>query len=60
MRVLIYCEDLAFEMYRNATIEKVTYIRHLMRRAEKEDEARTLWQSLLSVRPPTSLRLPLQ
>ncbi|KAF8480116.1 hypothetical protein DFH94DRAFT_460798 [Russula ochroleuca] len=40
-------KDLALEIYRNATIEKIAYIRHLMQRAEKEDEAHTLWQSLL-------------
>ncbi|KAH9990983.1 hypothetical protein BJV74DRAFT_920534 [Russula compacta] len=43
-------KDLALEIYRNATIEKIAYLRHLMQRAEKEDEARTLWESLLSVR----------
>jgi hypothetical protein len=46
-------QDLALEVYRNATIEKIAYIRHLMQRAEKEDEAHTRWQSLLLVRLPT-------
>ncbi|KAH9174697.1 hypothetical protein EDB89DRAFT_2067271 [Lactarius sanguifluus] len=32
----------------NATIEKVAYIRRLMQHAKREDEMRTLWQSLLS------------
>ncbi|KAN0127225.1 hypothetical protein V8E53_014945 [Lactarius tabidus] len=41
-------KDLALEIYRNATIEKVAYIRRLMQHAEREDEMRTLWQSLLS------------
>ena len=43
--------DLALEVYRNATIEKVAYIRRLMQHAEREENMRTLWQSLLSVRP---------
>ncbi|KAF8491871.1 hypothetical protein F5888DRAFT_1619620, partial [Russula emetica] len=46
-------KDLALEVYRNATIEKIAYIRHLMQRAEKEDEVHTRWQSLLLVRLPT-------
>ncbi|KAH9968210.1 hypothetical protein BC827DRAFT_1171024 [Russula dissimulans] len=41
-------KDLALEIYRNATIEKIAYIRHLMQRAEREVEERTLWKSLLS------------
>ncbi|KAH9000803.1 Tht1-like nuclear fusion protein-domain-containing protein [Lactarius hatsudake] len=41
-------KDLALEIYRNATIEKVAYIRRLMQHAKREDEMRTLWQSLLS------------
>ncbi|KAH9057954.1 hypothetical protein EDB83DRAFT_1038177 [Lactarius deliciosus] len=41
-------KDLALEIYRNATIEKVAYIRRLMQLAKREDEMRTLWQSLLS------------
>lgn len=50
MRALISVyQDFALETYRNATMEKIAYIRHLMQRAEKEDEARTLWQSLLLV-----------
>ncbi|KAI9458871.1 hypothetical protein BJY52DRAFT_1267638 [Lactarius psammicola] len=40
-------KDLALEIYRNATIEKVAYIRRLMQRAEREEETRTIWQSLL-------------
>ena len=56
LRILIYIyRDHAFEIYRNASIEKVAYIRHLMQRAEKEDEMRTLWQSLLLVRQLTFL-----
>jgi hypothetical protein len=56
LRILIYIfRDHALEIYRNASIEKVAYIRHLMQRAEKEDEMRTLWQSLLLVRQPSSL-----
>lgn len=46
----VLCRDLALEIYRNATIEKVAYIRRLMQHAEREEEMRTLWQSLLSVR----------
>ncbi|KAI0292895.1 hypothetical protein BC826DRAFT_1017394 [Russula brevipes] len=38
---------LALEIYRNATVEKIAYIRHLRQWAEKEDEARAVWQSLL-------------
>lgn len=41
-------KDLALEIYRNATIEKVAYIRRLMQHAEREEEMRALWQSLLS------------
>ncbi|KAH8998113.1 Tht1-like nuclear fusion protein-domain-containing protein [Lactarius akahatsu] len=41
-------KDLALEIYRNATIEKVAYIRRLMQHAKREDEMRTLLQSLLS------------
>ena len=47
----IVCRDLALEIYRNATIEKVAYIRRLMQHAEREEDMRTLWQSLLAVRP---------
>jgi hypothetical protein len=46
-------QDLALEVYRNATIEKIAYIRHLMQRAEKDEEAHTRWQSLFLVRLPT-------
>lgn len=46
-------KDLALEVYRNATIEKIAYIRHLTQRAEKENEAHIRWQSLLLVRLPT-------
>jgi hypothetical protein len=56
LRILIYIyRDLALEVYRNASIEKVAYIRHLMQRAQKEDKMRTHWQSLLLVRQPTFL-----
>ncbi|KAI0251910.1 hypothetical protein BJV78DRAFT_1282137 [Lactifluus subvellereus] len=44
---LAYQQNLALEIYRNATIEKVAYIRHLVKRAEKEDESHARWQSLL-------------
>jgi hypothetical protein len=44
------CQEFALEIYRNATIEKVAYIRHLMNHADKEDESFARWQLLLVVR----------
>lgn len=46
-------QDLALEVYRNASVEKIAYIRHLIQRAEKEDEAHDRWQLLLLVSLPT-------
>ncbi|KAI0264728.1 hypothetical protein BC834DRAFT_252944 [Gloeopeniophorella convolvens] len=39
--------DFALEIYRNATMEKMAYMRHLMQHAKQEESMRTVWQTLL-------------